>query len=58
VWSGGRHNRGGGFIKDAEKLNEAAFEGWTVFRLVGSAITLEACERIKAYIEENKSLTD
>lgn len=32
VWSGGRHTRGGGFIKDMEKYNEAARLGWRVFR--------------------------
>jgi very-short-patch-repair endonuclease len=51
VWSGGRHTRGAGYSKDAEKYNEAIFEGWTIFRLVGSQITLDACKRIKGYIE-------
>jgi hypothetical protein len=51
VWSGGRHTRGGGYIKDAEKYNEAAFAGWAVIRLVGSMITLENCQRIQELIE-------
>jgi very-short-patch-repair endonuclease len=51
VWSGGRHTRGGGYIKDAEKYNEAAFAGWAVIRLVGSMITIENCQRIKELIE-------
>lgn len=33
VWSGGRHTRGKGYIKDAEKYREAAMQGWTVVRL-------------------------
>src|SRR3990167_7310950 len=28
----GRHNRAEGYAKDAEKLNQAAAEGWAVFR--------------------------
>lgn len=32
VWTGGRHTRGSGFIKDMEKYNEAAGLGWRVFR--------------------------
>ena len=29
----GRHSRGAGFEKDAEKYNEAALLGWTVLRV-------------------------
>lgn len=32
VWTQGRHTRGGGFVKDMEKLNRAATLGWTVLR--------------------------
>ena len=32
VWSGGRHTRGIGFVKDMEKYNAAASLGWRVFR--------------------------
>lgn len=32
VWSKGRHTRGSGFIKDMEKLNEAAILGYRVIR--------------------------
>jgi len=51
VWSGGRHTRGAGYAKDAEKYNEANFAGWAVIRLVGPMITFENCEKIKALIE-------
>src|SRR5688500_17266216 len=32
VWTGGRHVRGSGFMKDKEKYNLLAKEGWRLFR--------------------------
>lgn len=32
LWIMGRHNRGSGFTKDAEKYNAAAILGWIVLR--------------------------
>lgn len=32
VWSGGRHTRGSGFLRDMEKYNAAATLGWRVVR--------------------------
>ncbi|WP_018674859.1 helix-turn-helix domain-containing protein [Riemerella columbina] len=32
VWTGGRHTRGDGFLKDMEKYNEAARLGWRLLR--------------------------
>jgi very-short-patch-repair endonuclease len=32
VWSGGRHTRGSGYVKDMEKYNRAAVLGWCVLR--------------------------
>lgn len=32
VWTNGRHTRGAGFLRDVEKLNEAALLGWRVLR--------------------------
>lgn len=46
TWTGGRHTTGLGFLRDAEKLNEAALLGWLVLRVVpdwvddGSALRL------------------
>ncbi len=37
--SGGRHTRGSGFEKDAEKYNRAAELGWTVLRYTGNQVT-------------------
>lgn len=34
VWSNGRHVRGTGFIKDMEKYNTAAVDGWFVLRVL------------------------
>jgi len=32
TWTGGRHNRGAGFEKDAEKYNQAAKMGYRILR--------------------------
>lgn len=34
VWTGGRHTRAVGFMKDMEKYNEAACLGWRIVRVV------------------------
>ena len=33
VWTGGRHTRGAGFVKDMEKYNRAAVLGWRLLRV-------------------------
>ncbi len=33
VWTGGRHTRGSGFVKDLEKYNAAACLGWRIIRV-------------------------
>ena len=38
TWSNGRHVRGLGFEKDAEKYNTAAIDGWLVLRFTGRMI--------------------
>lgn len=39
LWSGGRHVRGSGFIKDCEKYNAATLAGWRIIRVTAPAIT-------------------
>lgn len=46
VWTGGRHTRPTGYLKDIEKYNEAAMLGWRLVRVTtqmiksGEALTL------------------
>lgn len=51
VWTGGRHVRGGGFIEDCMKLNQAALLGYRVIRIPTGFATdnyvSEIIERIK-----------
>lgn len=46
----GRHNRGAGYAKDAEKYLEAVLGGWTVIRLTEKQLELDFIERIVAWI--------
>lgn len=39
TWIGGRHSRGTGYERDAEKLNEAALLGWLVIRVTPALVT-------------------
>lgn len=32
IWTKGRHTRGSGYLKDCEKYNAAAVQGWKVLR--------------------------
>lgn len=42
VWTGGRHTRGAGFLRDMEKYNSAAIAGWRVLRCVPSELCTKA----------------
>lgn len=39
VWTGGRHTRGAGFLKDIEKYNNATALGWRILRCTPSTLT-------------------
>jgi hypothetical protein len=47
---GGRHNRGEGYAKDAEKYLEAVLSGWTVIRLTERQLEIDFIERIVSWI--------
>jgi hypothetical protein len=45
---GGRHNRGGGFIKDMEKMNAAAVLGWRIlYRTPAEFMGMETVELVQ-----------
>ena len=50
TWSGGRHVRGAGYQRDAEKFNAASRLGWYVFHYTGDMIRsgYAACEIAEA----------
>lgn len=52
VWSGGRHVRGVGYLRDREKVNAATLDGWKVFELGTGQVTAETVERIIKHIQE------
>ena len=56
--AGGRHTRGTGYAKDAEKYLEAALAGWTVIRLTEKQLDLEFIERIVALLRQSSSSTE
>ena len=47
---GGRHSRGLGYAKDAEKYLEAVLADWTVIRLTEKQLEIGLIERIIAWI--------
>jgi very-short-patch-repair endonuclease len=53
VWTGGRHTRGSGFLKDCEKYNAAASLGWRVFRF--TPIQVRRLEHVPVILEAIKS---
>jgi len=46
AWVGGRHNRGSGFVKDAEKYLEATLTRWRVIRLIDRQIEADKITRL------------
>jgi len=55
IWSNGRHVRGAGFEKDAEKYNAAALDGWMVLRFTGRMIKNgQALNQIEEALQSGK----
>ena len=52
---GGRHSRGAGYAKDAEKYLEAVLAGWTVIRLTEKQLELDFIERIVVLLRQSSS---
>lgn len=46
VWSGGRHVRGAGYLRDREKINAAQLLGWRVIELGTGQVTAANIEPI------------
>jgi very-short-patch-repair endonuclease len=51
AWVGGRHNRGSGFVADAEKYLEAVLAGWRVVRLTERQLDADWIERVIALFQ-------
>lgn len=41
VWTGGRHTRASGFVRDMEKYNRAAVLGWRVLRTTPQELCMQ-----------------
>ena len=52
---GGRHSRGAGYAKDAEKYLEAVLAGWTVIRLTEKQLELDFIERVVVLLRQSSS---
>lgn len=46
VWTGGRHTRGTGFLKDMEKYNSATIMGFRIIRTVPDDLTSDTTIRM------------
>jgi hypothetical protein len=57
VWTGGRHNRAAGFLKDIEKYNNAALLGWMVVRCTPKDLaTQKTVELLEAVLKRQAAL--
>lgn len=57
VWTQGRHTRGAGFLRDAEKFNIAACMGWRVLRVTPSKLTdLETIALIRSALRPSTEI--
>lgn len=54
---GGRHSRGVGYAKDAEKYLEAVLAGWRVIRLTEKQLEIGTIERVASFIRHEAAPT-
>jgi hypothetical protein len=52
IWSGGRHVRGAGYLRDREQINAAQLLGWMVFELGTGQITVDNVQAIINHVTE------
>lgn len=53
IWTQGRHTRGKGFLGDMEKYNQAAADGWTLYRTTPKDLmTAQTFDAIHRQIEK------
>ena len=52
IWSGGRHIRGAGYLRDREKVNAAQMLGWKVFELGTGQVTPANVQAIIEHVTE------
>ena len=56
VWTGGRHTRGSGWLKDTEKLNTATTMGWRLLRCTPEMLcTAEMAETIRKSLDQSEA---
>tara|TARA_R100001086_G_scaffold192604_2_gene109841 strand:- start:1266 stop:1586 length:321 start_codon:yes stop_codon:yes gene_type:complete len=53
VWTRGRHTRGAGFLRDIEKLNTAAINGWSVLRTTPDKVQTQGLSDIERWFVAN-----
>lgn len=52
VWSGGKHGRGSGVVKDMDKTSEGAAQGWRVIQVTPDALcTATTIDRIRRALD-------
>jgi hypothetical protein len=51
IWRNGRHTRGSGWVKDTEKLNEAACRGWRLLRLQPKQVKDELAALVRRAVD-------
>lgn len=52
---GGRHTRGAGYRRDAEKLNEAAIAGWVVLHVLPEQLSTHALDLVRRALDYRRT---